>query len=531
MLIIWGMSENQRRGSVHPAGEASPRDLERTDPGKGAVDTFGGKVFVRWDPEAAVTAFGPVSYFIEFLKTNGLWQQWVEDCPLSYRSPNAPPKEDILGTILLSVLAGHKRYAHVTTIRSDSVTPGLLGMQRVRSEDAVRRAFLQGEAASYEQWMQRHLEATYEELLSEPWILDMDATVKPLYGRQEKAVRGYNPAKPGRPSHVYQSYFIAAIRMVLEVEVQAGNQTASMYAQPGLWSWLEQRRREQWPTLIRGDIGWGTERMMQECEKREVAYLFKVKQTTKVKRHIEKLFGRDDWTAAGDSWQGLSSELQLTGWSRTRRVVVLRRRVRESLAITGQREASGEGMLFATAELVQGSELYEYAVLVTSLEEGVLAIAQLYRDRAEAENVLDELKNQWGWTGFTTHDHQRSQILARIVALIYNWWSLFTRLAIPNRHTEATTSRPLLLHGIARQTRHGNQTTLTITSNHAHAQAIRQALEAVSQLLQRLRQTAEQFTAKQRWRQLLRFIFRDWLKNLSPDPVFFPLPMLDNCRI
>ena len=56
------------------------------------------------------------------------------------------------------------------------------------------------------------------------------------------------------------------------------------------------------------------------------------------------------------------------------------------------------------------------------------------------------MKNQWGWTGFTTHDHQRSQVLARIVALIYNWWSLFTRLAIPNRHTEATTSRPLLLH-------------------------------------------------------------------------------------
>lgn len=99
---------------------------------------------VRWDPDAAVTAFGPVTYFIEFLKANGLWQEWVKDCPLAYRSPNAPPKQDILGTILLSVLAGHKRYAHVTTMRSDSVLPGLLGMTRVRSEDAVRRAFQSG---------------------------------------------------------------------------------------------------------------------------------------------------------------------------------------------------------------------------------------------------------------------------------------------------------------------------------------------------------------------------------------------------
>jgi hypothetical protein len=72
-------------------------------------------------------------------------------------------------------------------------------------------------------------------------------------------------------------------------------------------------------------------------------------------------------------------------------------------------------------------------------------------------------------------------------------------LAIPNRHTEATTSRPLLLHGIGRQTTHGNQTTLTITSNHAQAEPIRRTLEGVSRLLQRLVETAEQFTVNQRW--------------------------------
>src|SRR3954470_24944185 len=95
-------------------------------------------------------------------------------------------------------------------------------------------------------------------LLSEPWILDMDATVKPLYGHQEEAVLGYHPGKPGRPSHVYHCYFIAAIRLVVEVEVQAGNRTASQYAQPGLWAWLDTHPQKQWPQLLRGDISWGT---------------------------------------------------------------------------------------------------------------------------------------------------------------------------------------------------------------------------------------------------------------------------------
>jgi Transposase DDE domain group 1 len=479
------------------------------------VDTFGGKIFVRWDPEAAVTAFGPVSYFIDFLKTNGLWEQWVKDCPLNYRSPNAPPKEDILGTLFLAVLAGHKRYAHISTIRSDSVLPGLLGMKRVRSEDAVRRAFQHGEAESYGEWLGEHLATTYGELLNEPWILDMDATVKPLYGHQEQAVRGYNPTKPGRPSHVYHCYFLAAIRMVLEVEVQPGNQTASQYAQPGLWAWLDQQPRPQWPRLVRGDVSWGTERMMQEAEQRQLPYLFKLRQSPNVKKHIARILNQQGWEAAGGGWQGVSSELQLSGWSRARRVVVLRRPVRETLAVTEPEPSTGQTVFAGLAELQAGCELYEYAVLVTSLSEEVLSIAQLYRDRAEAENIFDELKNQWGWTGFTTHDLQRCQILARVIGLIYNWWSLYTRLAIPNRHTEATTSRPLLLHGVARQTQHANQSTLTITSFHAHAPKIRQALAAVNHFLQRVRQTAEQLSPQDRWRAVLRFIFRDWLRTTA----------------
>src|SRR5947209_3531973 len=517
------MPEECALTSIHPGGEVAEQASTTSAPT--ALDTFAGKVFVRWDPDANVTGFGPAAYFIEFLKTNGLWERWVADCPLHYTSPNAPPKQDILGTVMLSVLAGHKRYAHISTVRNDSVLPELLGMKRVRSEDAVRRAFQHGEEDPWTGWTRQHLAATYEPLLGEPWILDMDATVKPLYGHQEEAAVGYNPRKPGRPSHVYHCYFIAAIRLILEVEVQAGNRTASQYVQPGLWAWLDARPREQWPHVLRGDISWGTERMMQQAEERELPYVFKLKKTSKVNRHIEKLWGRRDWVAAGAGWQGLSSELQLTGWSRPRRVVILRRQLRETVAVSEEEKRTGQRVFSGMAELRRGQDLYEYSVLVTSLREEVLSMAHLYRDRAEAENIFDELKNQWGWTGFTTHDVRRCQILARTMAVIYNWWSLFTRLAIPNRHTEAVTSRPLLLQGIARQTTHSNQTILTITSMHAQAPAIRRALHAVSTFLQRVRQTAEQLTSAHRWAAVLRFIFRDWLRasgDSQPFVAFLP---------
>jgi len=43
-------------------------------------------------------------------------------------------------------------------------------------------------------------------------------------------------------------------------------------------------------------------------------------------------------------------------------------------------------------------------VLVTNLDYEVLGLGQLYRDRADCENTFDELKNHWGWGGFTTLD-------------------------------------------------------------------------------------------------------------------------------
>ena len=103
------------------------------------LDTFGGLVHVEWDPDAAATPLGHLAFFTEYLKVSGRFDALVSDCPLHYRSPNAPSKRDVLGTVLLSVLAGHWRYAHITAPRGDGVNPGLLGMSRVASEDSVRR--------------------------------------------------------------------------------------------------------------------------------------------------------------------------------------------------------------------------------------------------------------------------------------------------------------------------------------------------------------------------------------------------------
>lgn len=119
-------------------GEAKRKALARQNQSI-ALDTFGGRIHMEWDPAAAVTPLGQLPFFIDFLKVSGLFDSGVADCPLVYRSNNAPDKRAVLATFLLSILAGHQRYAHITAIRNEGIHPDLPGVSRLVSEDAARR--------------------------------------------------------------------------------------------------------------------------------------------------------------------------------------------------------------------------------------------------------------------------------------------------------------------------------------------------------------------------------------------------------
>ncbi len=121
------------------------------------VETYAGKVHIEWDPDAAVTPLGQLPFFIQFLKLGRRFDHWVEACPLAYRSNNAPETVDVLGSLFLSILSGHRRYAHITTLMSDRVNSSLLGMSKVVSDDSARRALKKIDEAAGIAWLQEHL--------------------------------------------------------------------------------------------------------------------------------------------------------------------------------------------------------------------------------------------------------------------------------------------------------------------------------------------------------------------------------------
>lgn len=141
-------------------------------------------------------------------------------------------------------------------------------------------------------WMDGALKDSIGQALDSGWILDCDTSVKLLYGHQAGAQIGYNPVKPGRPSHTIHTYWLANLRLVLDAEVQGGKSTAAKYSMPRLITILAGLPPQQRPSMVRGDNAFGNEPVMSALEAMEQPYLFKLRQTPGVRKLIERNWSR-----------------------------------------------------------------------------------------------------------------------------------------------------------------------------------------------------------------------------------------------
>lgn len=300
--------------------------------------------------------------------------------------------------------------------------------------------------------------------------------------------------------------------------VAPGKSHSAIKARPGLTGLLDKLLPEQRPALVRGDCGFGNEPFIAQLEERDQPYLFKLRQSAGVKKLLARQFAREDWSIPGPSdqgWSAVEDTLKLTGWDKSRRVVIMRRAVKADLALSrNNRDASEEQIELLMPD--QDVHAWEYAVLVTNSAYELDAIGQLYRDRADCENGFDELKNQWGWGGFTTQDIERCQTSARAVALVYNWWSWYCRAAKPGARMEAVTSRALLLAGVGRAIKHAGQTTVYLTPMHGARDKVLALIANIRGALSHVREIAEQFPQVDRWKTFLDYVVARITRSLPP---------------
>lgn len=310
------------------------------------ADRMGGRVHVRWDDKARATPHGQIVFFVEVLATAGVFDRWAQGCPLRCSSPNAARPCDMLDPPMLCILAGSQRDAHLAGVRGDAVAAKALGLNTMVHEDSVRRALKAMVLEAGEPWMRSARMSSMREALQRPELLDMDATVKLLYGHQEGVALGCNLHQPGRPSHVLHTVWIGSLRLMPDAVLRAGKQHTAGHAKAAT-VWLRDEFGDKALALVRGDCGYGNEDAIDVCEQPGLKSLLRLRKTTNVKRLIERWFKREDRTHATEAsqgWQANEDELRLSGWSCWRRAVVLHQRRKRAVEAGSAIKVCGHGL-------------------------------------------------------------------------------------------------------------------------------------------------------------------------------------------
>jgi len=254
-----------------------------------------------------------------------------------------------------------------------------------------------------------------------------------------------------------------------------GNHAAAGYRLDGLRTLIDELPEERRQNRVRGDSAYGHEACLLAAEKIGQAYLFKLRRSQGVVGLIRQIEREREtrWQDAGQGRGGTEGTLRLQGWSLARRVVILRRRLSQSRSPRARRQTAKQAANLWTdagLEIVGGEVIdYGYPVSVSNRTHGVETLAPMYRARGDAETPFDELKNQRGRGGFTTRRMATSQQAARLIAFVYNGWTLYNRLVTPGNHQEAITGRPRLPGGVARQGDHAGQKRPAVRLLHADA--------------------------------------------------------------
>ena len=102
---------------------------------------WGGKKVELRETQRAVTPFGGLVVFFEFLRQVGYREAVSKYLPFHLTSPNAIDPVETFTAFLLSVVAGARRFAHTSLLRADVALQALLGISRFPGDDTIRNLF------------------------------------------------------------------------------------------------------------------------------------------------------------------------------------------------------------------------------------------------------------------------------------------------------------------------------------------------------------------------------------------------------
>ncbi len=377
-----------------------------------------------------ISGWGGLVLLGRFFDKLGIRELLLRALPDGRSSPNQISVVDIVLAFFACVLCGGRRFAHVLRVRDDEVVRAALGIKRMPSAMTLTRYF-GGFVQSQVQQLCEVLSQFVLARLRPPslgMVLDLDSTVFERYGRQEGSLKGHNPKKHGRPSHHPILAMLAEAKVVLHAWLRSGNSGTARGVEAFLAEALALLPEDFPLYAVRADSGFFIKKFLEELEQRDLRYAIAVRMNQPIKREIQAI---REWIVFAPGLAVAEISYQAPNWAAPRRMAVVRETIEE------RPEARGR-MLFEMPG-------YTFHAVVTNLPHLPLDVWRFYNSRADCENRLKELKEDFGANGFCLESFHGTDAVFRLICFLFNVMAEFKREVTQDERPRLMTLRTNLL--------------------------------------------------------------------------------------
>ena len=319
-------------------------------------------------------------------------------------------KENLLQMIYM-IIAGYFEDDASDELTNDPVFKAVLEKDALASQPTVSRFFNRMDEDTLNQFLSigRILrKRIYSIQMPEAIILDLDSTLLDAYGRQEgKAFNFHYRSNGYHPLVCYDGITGDLIKIQLRDGTQYSCTGVIDFLQPILGEYLN--NYPEIALLLRGDSGFATPALFQQCEENGTGYVIRLKENGILREKASYLVDElDEITKANKvDYAVVYGEFmyQAGSWPYERRVV-------------------------CKVEKPENQMVYMYTFIVTNMDSSPEYLIKFYCKRGIMENFIKESKSGFDFASVSSHTRIVNANRLQVHALAYNIFNWFRRLAL-----------------------------------------------------------------------------------------------------
>jgi hypothetical protein len=415
-----------------------------------------------------LTHFGGVYLLYLFLKNIGLRNMLGRAIHFERRN-NRYSIPELIFSLMYPIILGIGRIEITGLLGNNGVFKLLTGLKSYPDPTTLRRFLSRGADKLLPQLIRLHDRSRkyFIDLIvpEKKLLLDLDSTVCTIFGNQEGAVKGYNPAHRGKKSYCPLFGFENKSGSSLFGLLRAGSAYTSDGTTAYLKSFFEQYPKEKYRVKFRGDSGFYNKEIVALITENNGEFAIVADMTGPLKR----LVGGLKYQAKNDIYSFAETKYQPTKWEKEFRFCIVRRKL--------EKEETDQTTMFTM-------NAYSYSAIVTNLTLRPVNIWKFYSERALCERNIRRLKEDFYLGNIPTKHFNANGLYLEIILWAYDLVKWFQRSCLPEDWQSKTlqTLRHELLLLPGSFVRHGNKQILRFPKNSPYQKVFLSAKDEIEKL-------------------------------------------------